>query len=186
LVAPIGAVMICGVPVAAIAEPHSVSWPGVGLPELLLEPVALPPAGFGLVGPVELLADPADWFPNTEFGFVGELGLEEPLGVPAEPADCVALEFDVPNTVLGFAGELGLGGTAGLSPGPTVWLIPVFEVPITELGFAGEFGFVGTEGVPAEPPDWMVPVFDVPITELGFAGEFGFVGTEGVPAAPPA
>jgi hypothetical protein len=181
LVAPIGPVMICGVPVAAIAEPHSVWRPDVGLPELLLEPVALPPAGFGLVGP-ESLADPADWLPNTEFGFVGKLGLEEPLAVPAEPADCVALEFEVPNTVLGFAGELGLGGTAGLSPG----LIPVFEVPITELGFAGELGFVGTEVVPAEAPDWMAPVFVVPITVLGFAGEFGFVGTEGAPAAPPA
>jgi hypothetical protein len=101
--------------------------------------------------------------------------------MPAEPADCVALEFEGP-TVLGFAGELGLGGTAGLSPG----LIPVFEVPITELGFAGELGFVGTEGVPAEAPDWMAPVFEVPTTVLGFAGEFGFVGTEGAPAAPPA
>jgi hypothetical protein len=169
LVAPIGPVMICGVPVAAIAEPHSVWRPDAGLPELLLDPV-------------ELLADPIDWLSNTEFGLVGELGLEDPLGVPAEPADCVALEFEGPNTVLGFAGELGLGGTAGLSPG----LIPVFEVPITELGFAGELGFVGTDGVPAEAPDWMAPVFEVPITVLGFAGEFGFVGTEGAPAAPPA
>ena len=131
MVAPIGPVMICGVPVAAIAEPHSVWRPDVGLPEPLLDPV-------------ELLGDPAGWLPNTEC----ELGLEDPLRVPAEPADCVALEFDGPNTVLGFAGELGLGGTAGLSPG----LIPVFEVPITELGFAGEFGFVGTEGAPAAPP----------------------------------
>jgi hypothetical protein len=161
--------MICGVPVAAIAEPHSVWRPDAGLPELLLDPV-------------ELLADPIDWLSNTEFGLVGELGLEDPLGVPAEPADCVALEFEGPNIVLGFAGELGLGGTAGLSPG----LIPVFEVPITELGFAGELGFVGTDGVPAEAPDWMAPVFEVPITVLGFAGEFGFVGTEGAPAAPPA
>jgi hypothetical protein len=139
LVAPIGPVMICGVPVAAIAEPHSVWRPDVGLPEPLLDPV-------------ELLGDPADWLPNTEFEFVGELGLEDPLRVPAEPADCVALEFEGPNTVLGFAGELGLGGTAGLSPGPPDWLAPVFEVPITALGFAGEFGFVGTEGVPAAPP----------------------------------
>jgi hypothetical protein len=161
--------MICGVPVAAIAEPHSVWRPDVGLPEPLLDPV-------------ELLADPADWPPNTEFEFVGELGLEGPLGVPAEPGDCVALEFEVPNTVLGFAGELGLGGTAGLSPG----LIPVFAVSITELGFAGELGFVGTEALPAPPPDWMAPVFGVPITVLGFAGEFGFAGTEGAPAAPPA
>src|SRR3954467_11378047 len=99
--------MICGVPVAAIAEPHSVWRPDVGLPELLLDPV-------------ELLADPIDWLPNTEFGLVGELGLEDPLGEGA-------------STVLGFAGKLGLGGTAGLSPG----LIPVFEVPITELGLAG-------------------------------------------------
>jgi hypothetical protein len=143
--------MICGVPVAAIAEPHSVWRPGVGLPELLLEPVAFPPAGFGIVGP-ELLADPADWLPNIEFGFVGKLGLEEPLGVPAEPADSVALEFEVPNTVLGFAGVLGLGGTAGLSLGPPDWLIPVFEAPKTELGFAGELGFGGTEGVPVAPP----------------------------------
>ena len=80
MVAPIGPVMICGVPVAAIAEPHSVWRPDAGLPELLLDPV-----GF---------AEPADWFPNTEFEFVGEVGLEDPLRVPAEPADCVALEFE--------------------------------------------------------------------------------------------
>src|SRR3954462_10136503 len=102
--------MICGVPVAAMANPHSLWRPDAGLPELLLDPV-------------ELLADPIDWLSNTEFGLVGELGLEDPV-VPAEPADCVALEFEGPNTVLGFAGELGLGGTAGLSPG----LIPVLEV----------------------------------------------------------
>jgi hypothetical protein len=130
LVAPIGAVMICGVPVAAIAEPHSVWWPGVGLPELLLDPVALPPAGLEFVSPVELGADAADSLPDTGFGIVGD-----------------ALEFGVPNTVLGFAGELGLGGTAGLSAG----LIPVLEVPMIELGFAGELGFVGTGGVPAVP-----------------------------------
>ncbi len=100
--------MICGVPVAAIAEPHSVWRPDAGLPE----------------PPVELLADPADWLPNTEFEFVGELGLDDPLRVPAEPADRVALEFVGPNAVLGFAGELGLGGTAGLSPGPPDWLAP--------------------------------------------------------------
>jgi hypothetical protein len=137
--------------------------------------------GFCVLGAPPASAGPIDWLPNTEFGFVGELGLDDPLGAPAEPAHCVALEFEGPNTVLGFAGELGLGGTAGLSPG----LIPVFEVPITELGFAGELGFVGTDGVPAEAPDW-APVFEVPITVLGFAGEFGFVGTEGAPAAPPA
>src|SRR6478672_773699 len=101
LVVPIGPVMICGVPEAAIAEPHSVWRSDVGLPELLLDPV-------------ELLADPIDWLPNTEFGLVRELGLKVSLGVPAEPADCVALEFEGPSTVLGFAGELGLVGTAGL------------------------------------------------------------------------
>jgi hypothetical protein len=50
-----------------------------------------------LLDPVELLADPIDWLSNTEFGLVGELGLEDPLGVPAEPADCIALEFDIFN-----------------------------------------------------------------------------------------
>jgi hypothetical protein len=74
LVAPVGPVMICGVPVAVIAEPHSVWWPGVGLPEVLVDPMAFPPAGYGLVGPVESLPDPADWLPNTELGFAGELG----------------------------------------------------------------------------------------------------------------
>jgi hypothetical protein len=108
--------------------------------------------GFCVLGAPPASAGPIDWLPNTEFGFVGELGLDDPLGAPAEPAHCVALEFEGPNTVLGFAGELGLGGTAGLSPGPPDWLAPVFEVPITALGFAGEFGFVGTEGVPAAPP----------------------------------
>ena len=51
--------MICGVPVAAIAEPHSVWWPGAGLREVLVDPMALPRARFGLVGPVESLADPS-------------------------------------------------------------------------------------------------------------------------------
>jgi hypothetical protein len=66
--------MICGVPVAAIAEPHSVWRLDIGLPELLLDPVELP-------------ADPIDWLPNTEvglvggLGLVGELGLGDPLGV---------------------------------------------------------------------------------------------------------
>jgi hypothetical protein len=58
--------MICGVPVAAIVEPHSVCWPSVGLGEALVDPVALPPARDGRVGPPELPADPADWL-VTEF-----------------------------------------------------------------------------------------------------------------------
>ena len=92
--APIGAVMICGVPVAAIAEPHSVCWPGVGLSEGLVDALALPPTGDGLVGPVKLLADPPNWLPNTEFGFVGELGFADRPVVPAEPVDWVVSKFE--------------------------------------------------------------------------------------------
>ena len=53
----IGPVMICGVPVAAIAEPQSVWWPGVGLGKVPVDSGTLPPAGYG---PAELFADPAD------------------------------------------------------------------------------------------------------------------------------
>jgi hypothetical protein len=83
--------MICGVPVAAIAEPQSVWGPGVGLREVPVDPGALPP---------ELLADSAAWLPNadwlsnTELGFAG--GFVDPLRVPAEPDDWAELEFEVP------------------------------------------------------------------------------------------
>jgi len=88
-----------------------------------------------LVGPVELLADPTDWLPNTEFGFV------DPPEAPPEPPDWLVSKFRVPNTELGCAGELGFGGTVGLSP----WLADplVFEVPNTELGSVGELGLAG-------------------------------------------
>jgi hypothetical protein len=116
LVSPVGPVMICGVPVLAIEAPHPVCW----LPGELRE--GLPPAGYGLVGPVELLADPADWLaptfeaPNTELGFVDELGFVGPVGVPAEPPDRLAPTFELPNTELGFEGELGFVGPSRCPP----------------------------------------------------------------------
>jgi hypothetical protein len=97
--------MICGVPVPAIAEPHPVCWPGGRLRELL--PMALPPAGYGLVGPVA--------FPNTELGFVGEFGFVGPVGAPADW---------LPNTELGLVGELGFVGPVGVPAEPPAELLP--------------------------------------------------------------
>jgi hypothetical protein len=83
--------MIWGVPVAAIADPHPLFSPDDGLRELVFK--ALPPGGYGLVGPVEVLARSPDWFeallggPITELGFVGELGLVGPVEAPADPPD---------------------------------------------------------------------------------------------------
>lgn len=93
--APTGAVMICGVPVAAIAEPQSVRWLGVGLREVPVDPGALPP---------ELLADSAAWLPNadwlsnTELGFAG--GFVDPLSVPGERDDGLnrSSRFPIPSS----------------------------------------------------------------------------------------
>jgi hypothetical protein len=101
-----------GVPVAAIAEPQSVRWLGVGLREVPVDPGALPP---------ELLADSAAWLPhadwlsNTELGFAG--GFVDPLRVPAEPDDWAELEFEVPIPGSGFIESLARpgGNTTGFT-----------------------------------------------------------------------
>jgi hypothetical protein len=131
--------MICGVPVAAIAEPHS-----GGRASGCVRCWWIPWRSLQQAPSSYLPID--DWLP-TEFGFVG------PVAVPPEPADWLVSVFEVPNTTLGFAGELGFVGTGGLSPEPADWRVPKFEVPITELGFVGEFGFVGTGGLFPEPAD---------------------------------
>jgi hypothetical protein len=99
-----GPVMICGVPVAAIAARQSVWRPGVELREVLAVPGAFP------TGLPELLVDePADWLPN-EFAFADELGFADSPKMPGVPPDWAVPELEVP------AVELGFGSTGALSP----------------------------------------------------------------------
>ena len=52
--------MICGVPVAAIAEPHSVLRPGGALPEVLVDPAFLL-SRYSLIRPIGFLLSPGLW-----------------------------------------------------------------------------------------------------------------------------
>ena len=85
----VGPVAICGVPVAAIVEPHATELEPFRLavladvPGLELVPVLAPDA-FGPMGPVGLPPDPSDTLVPA-LGASEVFGLVGPVAVPAEP-----------------------------------------------------------------------------------------------------